>query len=321
MLRVLLQNGASPARKTETGADTPLHLAATRGHADITRELLRGGADYRAKASNGWTPLHAAMFNNHTEVARLLIRAGADPIETTVRGSTVRTLSTGGAAEKWARAPRVDNSSLSSYSDGSSIASPGARARSPARELVNDVVAARKAALWEHRERRSQERERERIDGAEASLQQHMTHQQRRDEKRRQLELSLSISVRPDTILAACPHQRVFSITSTLTDSKVTAKVRFCFAEGHHQEVTPCSHWLTVSSIVALGLIPAAAETPASGITAFVYECYGIAGSIAWALTDWCVATPGSLDGVPREVSVHTILTNAVPLRTCVRAL
>ena len=207
VLRVLLQNGASPARKTETGADTPLHLAASRGHADITRELLRGGADYRAKARNGWTPLHAAMFHNHTEVARLLIRAGADPIETTVRGSTVRTLSTGGV-EKWTRAPRVDSSSMSGYSDGSSMASPGGRARSPARELVNDVVAARQAALWELRERRSQERERERIDGAEAALQQHLTHQQRRDEKRRQLELSLSVRVSPHALLAAdCPRQ------------------------------------------------------------------------------------------------------------------
>ncbi len=239
MLRVLLQNGASPARKTETGADTPLHLAATRGHADITRELLRGGADYRAKARNGWTPLHAAMFNNHTEVARLLIRAGADPIETTVRGSTVRTLSTGGAAEKWTRAPRVDDSSLSSYSDGSSIASPGARARSPARELVNDVVAARRAALWELRERRSQERERERIDGAEAALQQHMTHQQRRDEKRRQLELSLSVRVSPDTLLAACRHHRALSVASILTDVKGAVLLRRGAPPGGYSLLAP----------------------------------------------------------------------------------
>ena len=217
VLRVLLQNGASPARKTETGSDTPLHLAAARGHADITRELLRGGADYRARARNGWTPLHAAMFHSHTDVARLLIRAGADPIEATQRGSTVRSLSTGGA-EKWTRTPRVSSSSLSGYSDGSSMATPGGRTTSPAKERVNEVVAAREAALWELRARRSQERERERIDGAEAALQQHMSHRQRRDEKRRQLELSLDIRVSRVHLAASCSNQFLAVKRAVLAD-------------------------------------------------------------------------------------------------------
>eukprot|EP01043_Picozoa_sp_COSAG02_P018221 COSAG02_NODE_845_length_16583_cov_7.718272_3_plen_407_part_00 len=302
VLRVLLQNGASPARKTETGADTPLHLAAARGHTDITRELLRGGADYRAKARNGWTPLHAAMFHNHTEVARLLIRAGADPIEATVRGSTVRTLSTGGAAEKWTRAPRVGSSSMSGYSDGSSMASPGGRATSPARELVNDVVAARQAALWELRERRSQERERERIDGAEAALQQHLTHQQRRDEKRRQLELSLSIRVSPNTLLAAaCPNQP--ASCSRPCQFWQTPEAWLCFVEGHHHDATPCSHRLAVSSVIAIYLVPTAANATTSGIAAFVYRCYGVAGRISWTFANWCVATLGSLGGSQRPCS------------------
>jgi hypothetical protein len=200
VLRVLLQHGASPTKTTETGHDTPLHLAAARGHSDIARELIRGGADYRSKARNGWTPLHAAMFHNHTEVARILIRAGADPIEKTVRGSTMRTLSEGGGSEKWSRGPRGDGSSLSGYADDGS--SP--RAASPGKERVNAVVAAREAALWQLRERRTAERERERIDGAEASLQQHISHQQRRDEKRRQLELSLGVRVRSDTRPPCC---------------------------------------------------------------------------------------------------------------------
>lgn len=213
VLRVLLSNGANPGRTTETGRDTPLHLAAARGHADIARELLKGGADFRVRARNGWTPLHSATFHNHADVQRVLIRAGADPIEKTERGSTTRTLSEGGSA-KWQRDTSAvstssrgelsgygggDSSSVSQLSLGGFSARPGSPgrsgARSPGRDRIDDVVAAREQALWSLREKRQVERERERIDGAEAELQQHISHQQRRDEKRRLLEASLDVRV------------------------------------------------------------------------------------------------------------------------------
>lgn len=199
VLRVLLQHGANSSSKTDTGNDTPLHLAAARGHVDITRELLRGGADYRMQATNGWTPLHAAMFHNHTEVARQLIRAGADPIAKTGRGSSARTLSVGGAPEKWTRGPPVSTSSLSEYSEGSLVLPAGGRAMSPGRAVVRDVMAARQLELAKHRQQRSVQRERERMEAADAALQQHLSHSQRRDEKRRQLELALDTRVSQET--------------------------------------------------------------------------------------------------------------------------
>ena len=78
--------GASVNRTTGSGHDTALHLAAAKGHADVARELVKAGADFRSKAKNGWTPLHTAMFHNSAAVARILLRAGADPLsETEVR--------------------------------------------------------------------------------------------------------------------------------------------------------------------------------------------------------------------------------------------
>ena len=78
--------GASVNKTTGSGHDTALHLAAAKGHADVARELVKAGADFRSKAKNGWTPLHTAMFHNSAAVARILLRAGADPLsETEVR--------------------------------------------------------------------------------------------------------------------------------------------------------------------------------------------------------------------------------------------
>ena len=174
----------------------------------------------------------------------MLLRAGADPIEKTERGSTTRTLSEGGSG-KWQRDTSAlsttsygDSSSVSQLSLGGSSARPGSPgrsgARSPGRDRIDDVVAAREQALWSLREKRQVERERERIDGAEAELQQHISHQQRRDEKRRLLEISLDVRV-------STAH------THTQTHAQPACRLRYGhFDTGTHPcgscRLAPCAH-------------------------------------------------------------------------------
>ena len=91
---------------------TPLFVAAKRGHADVALALVRAGADVDLPDGNGWSPLmraaadgraelvnnlllggaspslkskkggralHFAVQNGHLEVARVLLKAGASP--------------------------------------------------------------------------------------------------------------------------------------------------------------------------------------------------------------------------------------------------
>ena len=88
--RTCSQNHALP---TASGGDTALHLAADRGHIATVQELLRHGADPRAKSKRGWTPLHAALYSNRQQVVRELLRAGADPEDQNEDGLTPREVS------------------------------------------------------------------------------------------------------------------------------------------------------------------------------------------------------------------------------------
>ena len=57
---------------------TPLHISAQRGLLDITKYLLKYGADVKAKDVKGQTPLHMALFGGQSATAKLLIKKGAD---------------------------------------------------------------------------------------------------------------------------------------------------------------------------------------------------------------------------------------------------
>eukprot|EP01138_Halocafeteria_seosinensis_P001081 gb/GECG01001106.1/.p1 GENE.gb/GECG01001106.1/~~gb/GECG01001106.1/.p1 ORF type:complete len:178 (+),score=28.72 gb/GECG01001106.1/:1-534(+) len=64
------------------GGLTPLHVAATNGHAEVVRTLVEDfGAAVDVKSFKfGDTPLHEAVHNRNEEMARLLVeRYGADP--------------------------------------------------------------------------------------------------------------------------------------------------------------------------------------------------------------------------------------------------
>ncbi|XP_019640135.1 PREDICTED: ankyrin repeat domain-containing protein 11-like [Branchiostoma belcheri] len=64
-------------KRNERG-ETPLHMAAIKGDADLLRQLIKQGAEVNAKDFAGWTPLHEACNHGYYEVAKMLLQAGAN---------------------------------------------------------------------------------------------------------------------------------------------------------------------------------------------------------------------------------------------------
>jgi ankyrin repeat protein len=58
--------------------DTPLHVAAIWGDAEMAQVFLASGAEIDARGEHNCTPLHYAVEQEKIEVARLLIQHGAD---------------------------------------------------------------------------------------------------------------------------------------------------------------------------------------------------------------------------------------------------
>jgi ankyrin repeat protein len=60
--------------------ETPLHVAAKKGHKEIAELLLLVGADVNTQSvpSVGLTPLHFAVIHGHDDVVDMLIKAGAE---------------------------------------------------------------------------------------------------------------------------------------------------------------------------------------------------------------------------------------------------
>jgi ankyrin repeat protein len=61
------------------GRDTPLNLAAYKGHAEVARLLLDSGADATLANDNMSTPLHSAAQSGHLDLVKLLLERRADP--------------------------------------------------------------------------------------------------------------------------------------------------------------------------------------------------------------------------------------------------
>ena len=73
----LIKRGADVRAKNKWGR-TPLHIASRDNSIEIAKLLLDAGADVEAKDKWGQTPLHLASANNAIEIAKLLLDAGAD---------------------------------------------------------------------------------------------------------------------------------------------------------------------------------------------------------------------------------------------------
>lgn len=75
ILKALLEHGANPNVKTETG-ETPLLMAVSRGDEGDVRMLLEHGADVNAEL-DGITPVFYAVDYQQYEIAKILIEANA----------------------------------------------------------------------------------------------------------------------------------------------------------------------------------------------------------------------------------------------------
>lgn len=85
-IRGLVEQGASPASGTPHG-ETPLHVAASRGHLKPIIYLANHGGSVNARTNNGWTPLHHAARFGHMQAVKYLLHMGAIPhIRTTDKG-------------------------------------------------------------------------------------------------------------------------------------------------------------------------------------------------------------------------------------------
>lgn len=58
--------------------ETPLHLAAAKGHLDVVRVLIDSGVGKETGSSMGRTPLHLAASHGHMEVVLFLLESGVD---------------------------------------------------------------------------------------------------------------------------------------------------------------------------------------------------------------------------------------------------
>ncbi|XP_049938312.1 ankyrin-1-like [Schistocerca serialis cubense] len=79
-LQELLSAGADVGvRDKNVLRQTALHYAAAKGHVEVVKCLLEGGAEVDSRDTWQETPLHKAAYNGHTGVVQLLVASSADP--------------------------------------------------------------------------------------------------------------------------------------------------------------------------------------------------------------------------------------------------
>jgi ankyrin repeat protein len=77
-VKALLKAGANADFRRESVGDTPLMAASAKGHLDVVRTLLAGGAQVNARSANGGTALLDAARPGHLTIVNVLLTAGAD---------------------------------------------------------------------------------------------------------------------------------------------------------------------------------------------------------------------------------------------------
>jgi ankyrin repeat protein len=80
-VRTLLAGGANPNAQEINGGQTTLMWAASERHPAVVAELVRHGADIRARSKRGFTALMFAAQQGDAEPTRILLGAGANPNE------------------------------------------------------------------------------------------------------------------------------------------------------------------------------------------------------------------------------------------------
>jgi hypothetical protein len=91
VIQMLLCQTSCDVNMPADSGNTPLHVAANRGDAEVTRQLLAAknvNVDVPNADCDNATPLLLAALHGHTEVIKLLIDAGADVSKTMGNGQT-----------------------------------------------------------------------------------------------------------------------------------------------------------------------------------------------------------------------------------------
>ncbi|XP_037094837.1 ankyrin repeat and KH domain-containing protein 1-like [Pollicipes pollicipes] len=88
LAQVLLAMRANVEDRGMKGDCTPLMEAATAGHVEVVRLLIKHKADVNAQSSSGNTPLMYACSGGHVEVVRALLQAGANIEDANENGHT-----------------------------------------------------------------------------------------------------------------------------------------------------------------------------------------------------------------------------------------
>jgi len=84
----LVAAGADLNASDGTVHSSPLHWAASRGHAGFAEKLLASGAQPNIRNSMGWVPLMSAAVSGWTDVMAVLLAAGADVDVSDRKGDT-----------------------------------------------------------------------------------------------------------------------------------------------------------------------------------------------------------------------------------------
>jgi ankyrin repeat protein len=77
-VKTLIEAGAKIDSKDERRGQTAVMWAAAEGQADVVQELIRAGANPRARVASGFTPLLFAIREGHIDVVKVLLNAGVD---------------------------------------------------------------------------------------------------------------------------------------------------------------------------------------------------------------------------------------------------
>ena len=80
-VRKRLQQNRDDVTICDASGNTPLHLAAEKGYAEMVKLLIDHGADLNKPNYDPpkWAPLHFAAYEGHADVVGLLVASGAVP--------------------------------------------------------------------------------------------------------------------------------------------------------------------------------------------------------------------------------------------------
>src|SRR5258708_39236877 len=75
--RAIQAQGGRGVDQPDSSGNTPLHIAAAKGLADIAKLLIDAGADVNTHGHDGWTPLHYAVVGHSMDTIQLLVQRGS----------------------------------------------------------------------------------------------------------------------------------------------------------------------------------------------------------------------------------------------------